>query len=98
IFAGNSFDSPHFYTVLALALIPGYLALYQIYGLYDRVNLLGGTAEYARLFNAATIGVVLVMFASFIQPDFIVARAWLLLSWLFIIAVGIAARFVVRRA
>lgn len=98
IFQADAYLMPTFYKWLVLALVPGYLALYQIYGLYDRGNLLGGTAEYARLFNAATIGVVLVMFASFIQPDFIVARAWLLMAWLFIITFGIAGRFAVRRA
>lgn len=97
IFQADAFVSLHFYTLLALALVPGYLALFQIYGCYDRVNLLGGTTEYANFFNAATMGVVLVMFTSFIQPDFVVARGWLLGSWLFIVAAGITARFGARR-
>src|SRR5690349_22737431 len=52
------FDSglmkPGFYAFVVTMLAPGYLALFHIYGLYDRSNLLGGTAEYARLFNAVT--------------------------------------------
>lgn len=98
IFQEDAFVAPTFYTWLALALIPGYLALYQIYGCYDRANLLGGTAEYARIFNASTAGVVLVMFASFIQPDFIVARAWLFFAWAFTVGGGIFMRFMIRRA
>lgn len=97
IFSQDAFEGPLFYTYLSLALLPGHLALFYIYGLYDRTNLLGGTTEYARLFNAATTGVVLVMFVSFIQPGFIIARAWLLMSCLFIVVFGVTARFTVRR-
>ena len=88
---------PLFYVFVIGALIPGYLALFQIYGLYDRTNLLGGTTEYARVFNAVTSGLVLILFVNFIQPEFVVARAWLLLAWLLMIAFGIASRFLMRR-
>src|SRR5262245_14731688 len=67
---------PGFYAFVVLMVTPGYLALFHIYGLYDRSNLLGGTTEYARVFNAVTTGLLLVIFINFIQPDFVVARAW----------------------
>jgi exopolysaccharide biosynthesis polyprenyl glycosylphosphotransferase len=88
---------PDFYAFLITLLIPGYLALFHIYGLYNRANLLGGTTEYARLFNAVTIGLVLIMFISFIQPDFVIARGWLLSAWGLMIFFGISNRFIMRR-
>jgi exopolysaccharide biosynthesis polyprenyl glycosylphosphotransferase len=95
------FDSggirPGFYTFIVVMLVPAYLALFHIYGLYDRANLLGGTTEYARVFNAVTTGVLLVIFINFIQPDFVVARAWLLLAWALMVALGITNRFLMRR-
>jgi len=52
-------------------------------GLYDRQKLLGGTQEYSLVFNATTIGIVLVIAAGFLNPDFVFARGWLLLAWIF---------------
>src|SRR5262249_32406117 len=89
--------NPNFYSFVISLLLPGYLALFRIYGLYDRQNLLGGTTEYARIFNAVTTGLVLVIFINFIQPDFVVARAWLLLAWVLMVVLGIGNRFVMRR-
>jgi exopolysaccharide biosynthesis polyprenyl glycosylphosphotransferase len=95
------FDSgdirPWFYSFIVVMLVPAYLALFQIYGLYDRTNLLGGTTEYARVFNAVTTGVLLVVFINFLQPDFVVARAWLLLAWALMVVLGISNRFLMRR-
>jgi exopolysaccharide biosynthesis polyprenyl glycosylphosphotransferase len=88
---------PAFYAFIVIVLVPGYLALYHIYGLYDRANLLGGTTEYALVFNAVTTGLVLVIFINFVQPDFIIARAWLLLAWMLMVGLGISSRFVMRR-
>jgi len=88
---------PDFYVFAVSMLVPGYLALFHIYGLYNRTNLLGGTTEYARVFNAVTIGLVLIIFVSFLQPDFVVSRAWLLLAWGLMIALGISCRFGIRR-
>jgi exopolysaccharide biosynthesis polyprenyl glycosylphosphotransferase len=88
---------PLFYALVVSALVPGYLALFHIHGLYNRTNLLGGTTEYARVFNAVTTGLVLVIFINFIQPDFVVARAWLLLAWGLMVILGIGNRFIIRR-
>lgn len=100
-FARSIFDEgsarPFFYLMVMGALIPGYLALFHIHGLYDRANLLGSTTEYARMFNAITTGLVFVMFINFVQPEFVVARAWLLLAWVLMVILGISSRFLVRR-
>jgi exopolysaccharide biosynthesis polyprenyl glycosylphosphotransferase len=88
---------PGFYALLVGLLAPSYLALFHIHGLYNRANLLGGTTEYARMFNAVTVGLLLVVVISFVQPDFVVARGWLLLSWALMVVLGIGMRFTVRR-
>ncbi|MCS6839212.1 MAG: sugar transferase, partial [Roseiflexus sp.] len=49
--------NPSFYAMVVLAMTPVYLGLFTAYGLYNPVNLLGGTTEYARMFNAVTTGV-----------------------------------------
>jgi exopolysaccharide biosynthesis polyprenyl glycosylphosphotransferase len=96
-FFGTGSVRPGFYAFIVVLLVPAYLALFHIYGLYDRTNLLGGTTEYARVFNAVTTGVLLVIFINFIQPDFVVARAWLLLAWTLMVTLGISNRFLMRR-
>lgn len=89
--------NPGFYATVVVALVPVYLILFWIYGLYSPVNLLGGATEYARMFNAVTIGVLLVIVVSFLFPEFVVARGFLLLSWALLAALSIGSRFLMRR-
>jgi exopolysaccharide biosynthesis polyprenyl glycosylphosphotransferase len=96
-FNEDAFRDTWFYMQVALALVPAQIILFYIYGLYNRTNLLGGTTEYARLFNATTAGVVLVLFFNFIKPEFTLARAWLLMSCMFIVCLGFMGRFLMRR-
>lgn len=96
VFVAGS-NKPIFYAATIAAVVPGYIALFHLYGLYNRADLLGGTIEYARLFNAISTGMLLIIFVNFIQPDFVVARAWLLLSWLLMIGLCMTSRFLLRR-
>jgi exopolysaccharide biosynthesis polyprenyl glycosylphosphotransferase len=100
-FGASLFDDgwirPGFYARVVALVIPGYLGLFYLHGLYNRANLLGGTTEYARMFNAVTLGVVLVIFTNFILPELVIARAWLLLAWVLMVTIGISSRFLVRR-
>ncbi|NWG22389.1 MAG: sugar transferase [Chloroflexi bacterium] len=89
---------PEFYATVVVALAPVYLALFWVYGLYSPVNLLGGATEYARMFNAVTTGMLLVIVVSFLFPEFIVARGFLLLSWALLVVLGMTSRFLMRRA
>jgi exopolysaccharide biosynthesis polyprenyl glycosylphosphotransferase len=95
------FDSgtikPEFYSTVIAGLIPAYLIVFQLYGLYQPINLLGGTTEYARWFNAVTAGLIFIFALSFVLPDFVVARAWILFAWGTMVLFGISARFLVRR-
>jgi exopolysaccharide biosynthesis polyprenyl glycosylphosphotransferase len=86
-----------FYQRLILILVPIWLLIYAITGLYNRENLLGGPQEYSRVFNASTIGMFLVISAGFLVPEILFARGWLLLAWglaFFFVAWG---RFFLRR-
>jgi exopolysaccharide biosynthesis polyprenyl glycosylphosphotransferase len=88
---------PSFYETLGLSLIPVWLTIFALTGLYNRRYLLGGIQEYDRVFRAITVGMLLVIMAGFLKPVFIFARGWLLLAWIFAF-LGIAAgRFVLRR-
>lgn len=85
------------YRSLALWMLPCWLAIFALFRLYDRQTTLGGTQEYASVVNATTMGMMVVVFTSFVEPGLVVARGWLLLSWLFVIVLDILARFAVRR-
>jgi len=72
-----------FYLRLMLVLVPTWLSIFAIKGLYSRENLLGGTKEYSSLFNSITMGMILVIAFGFLVTDFYLARAWLLMAWFF---------------
>ncbi len=76
--------SPHIghYVELILILIPIWLGLFALLRLYDFHYLLTGTAEYSRALNGCTSGMMLVILVSFIDPEFVIARGWLVLAWL----------------
>jgi exopolysaccharide biosynthesis polyprenyl glycosylphosphotransferase len=74
-----------------------WVLIFAAVGLYNRKNLLGGTREYALIFNASTMGMFAVISAGFLLPDFIFARGWLLLAWgLASLLIGFG-RFLIRR-
>ncbi len=89
--------SQGFYLRLVVILIPIWLVLFYLFGLYDFRHLLGGTSEYARVFNGCSAGVLAVIVFSFFEPGFIIARAWLVSAWLFSVILVSLARFSLRR-
>jgi exopolysaccharide biosynthesis polyprenyl glycosylphosphotransferase len=86
-----------FYQGLVFLLIPIWLVIFAFYGLYNRKNLLGGTTEYSRLFNATTYGLFLVIAIGFLLPEFIFARGWMLLAWFLTFFCTALGRFALRR-
>jgi exopolysaccharide biosynthesis polyprenyl glycosylphosphotransferase len=86
-----------FYQNLVLILVPVLLVIFLLLGLYDRQKLLGGTVEYSMVFNGTTIGMMLVIAAGFLDPDFVFARGWLLLAWIFAFFFVASGRFILRR-
>lgn len=87
---------PPFWAV-TLGFIPLWLLVFAGHGLYLRRNLLGGTQEYAGIFRATTIGVLIIVIFGFFQPLQTPARGWVLLAWFFSTLFVIAGRFVLRR-
>ncbi len=90
-----SFD---FYTRLMLIMLPFWIGLYWVRGLYDRKNLLGGTKEYSLVFNTTTMGLFLMIATRFLfSDDLIFARGWLVISWVFVFFFTSLSRFLLRR-
>ena len=87
-----------FYQNVATFLIPILLVIFLVLGLYDREKLLGGTKEYSMVFNGLTFGMMLIIAFGFLDPDFILARAWLLMAWIFSFLLAAGGRFSMRRA
>lgn len=86
-----------YYQTLVIALLPLMVAIFALNGLYQKRNLLGGTREYALLFNSVTIGIFLVIFVTFLFPEFILARGWLFLAWVLTFLTTGVSRFLIRR-
>jgi exopolysaccharide biosynthesis polyprenyl glycosylphosphotransferase len=86
-----------FYQSMVMILIPIWLIIFALMGLYNRQHLLGGTQEYSLVFNATTAGMIILMAAGFLEPSFIFARGWLVLAWAFAVFFTIFGRFVIRR-
>jgi hypothetical protein len=85
------------YQNLVIILVPLWVLIFALAGLYNRQNLLGGTREYSLVFNATTIGIFTVIAAGFLLPDLIFARGWLLMAWAFAFIFASIGRFVHRR-
>jgi exopolysaccharide biosynthesis polyprenyl glycosylphosphotransferase len=97
VFVNDFAPLPRFYFDLALVLVPVWLVLFWAFRLYDWENLLGGTREYAGIFQASLSGTILVALAQFLIPPLIIARGWVGLSWALTFVFVMGARFVVRR-
>ncbi len=90
--------TPGVYAPLVSALIPAWLLLFAIFGLYDMRALLGGLGEYGRILNACTWGMMLVIVGTFAFPAMPpISRAWLLMAWVLAGLLVCAGRFVARR-
>ena len=97
IFQLDAASSQLFYQAISILITPVWIIVFAIVGLYNKQNLLGGTQEYALVFRGATINLVVFMMLSFLEPNLIIARAWLLLTWgssFFLVALS---RFWLRR-
>lgn len=88
---------PSFYLRVGMGLIPLWLVVFLLYGLYGWNNLLGGTREYSLVFTATSVGMMLVTLASFLVPTFVISRGWLISSWLLALLLVSVGRFLLRR-
>ncbi len=97
IFRLDVVPSADYYMNLVYILIPGWLVLYFMTGLYNRQNLLGGTKEYSQIFYATSTGMLLVIIAGFLGPNFVIARGWLVVSWVLAFLLTSLGRLALRR-
>ena len=75
IFQEDALSSNIYYEYLTLFLVVLWIFIYGVInGLYNRKNLLGGIDEYSLLFRSSIIGLMALIFVSFLQPTFIIAR------------------------
>lgn len=88
---------PQFYFYLGLALVPIWIVLFWAFRLYDWEVLLGGTREYAGVFQATVSGTILLALVEFFVPQLIIARGWVGLSWALTFFLVAGSRFLVRR-
>ncbi len=86
------------YSHLSLLTIPVFIAIFSILGLYYRKNLLGGTREYSLVFSATTIAMFVNISVGFLFPDeMVLARGWVILTWLLSFLFIDMGRFFIRR-
>ncbi|MBN1219708.1 MAG: sugar transferase [Anaerolineae bacterium] len=86
-----------FYRWLVFLLAPFWIVVFTLFGLYDFRNLFSGMQEYTQAFNACTLTIMLIIFSTFFDPNFVVARGWVILSWLLVSFFVILGRFMMRR-
>jgi hypothetical protein len=71
-----------YYQKLTVFFVPITLFIFYMSGLFNQRNILGGTKEYSLIFRATSISILLVIVIGFLDPDFILARGWLLSAWI----------------
>jgi len=97
IFQLEAAPSRPFYMTVILLLMPVWFIIFLVAGLYHRQNLMGGTGEYALVSRATSAGLLILIVAGFLEPEFIIARAWLLMAWSFSFVFVAFGRFLLRR-
>src|SRR5215204_4468270 len=85
------------YSFLLYAVPFIWVMIFAFNGLYVRHNLLGGTREYSGIFRSASEGFLVIVIFGFLDPRLVIARGWLLLTWLFTIVFVMISRFILRR-
>jgi exopolysaccharide biosynthesis polyprenyl glycosylphosphotransferase len=88
---------PEFYAPFIAILVPSWIALFALHGLYQHTALFNGTQEYHQIFDASSKGMLLVVTLTFFIPDIVIARGWLIMSWFLSFSLTMLWRFSFRR-
>jgi exopolysaccharide biosynthesis polyprenyl glycosylphosphotransferase len=86
-----------FYKAILLVIVPLFLVIYSLRGLYNRNNLLGGTQEYSFIMSGVSIGMFIIITIGFLVPEFVFARGWLIVAWGGTFLFTTFGRFLIRR-
>ncbi len=97
IFYQHQVSQLDFYRFLVFLFTPMWVLVFSMFGLYNVKNLFSGMHEYARVFNATTLGMMLIIFFTFFDPTLVIARFWVILSWILISFMLCLGRFAIRR-
>jgi FlaA1/EpsC-like NDP-sugar epimerase len=97
IFDPRALTSINYYEGLILLIIPTWLGVFLLRGLYKQENLLGGVREYHLLFEANTLAMVIVIAVGYFEPRIVFARGWILMAWLSAFFFTALGRFLLRR-
>ena len=97
IFQTDVVPNLQYYQLVTFFIAIFWWVIFVFLGLYNKEQLLGGPQEYALVFRATSIAILLVIIFDFLQPMFLIARGWLILAWsLSFIFIG-SGRFWLRR-
>ncbi len=96
LYYASAIDAGSYYLIFFLSL-PIFLILFYGCHLYDLQEIFYGTSEYVQVIKGVTFAVLGVIVVSFFVHSQPLARAWLLLFWIFgVVFVGLG-RFALRR-
>jgi exopolysaccharide biosynthesis polyprenyl glycosylphosphotransferase len=96
-FAEEALSDISYYRSLAGIFLTFMLVVFFAKGLYSRQNILGGTREYALIFDAVTVLILAIITFTFLVPEFTIARAWLVIAWFLVFFLVALGRFLGRR-
>ena len=96
-FDPGALTSADYYEGIILVIIPTWLFIFFLRGMYQRGNLMGGTREYNLLFWSNTLAMISLVAVGFFEPAFIFARGWILIAWISAFIFTAAGRFILRR-
>ena len=97
IFALEARSDISYYRSLVGIFLTAMIFVFLLKGLYNRDNILGGTREYAMIFDAVTVLTLSIITFTFLVPEFTIARAWLVISWFLVFFFVALGRFLSRR-
>jgi exopolysaccharide biosynthesis polyprenyl glycosylphosphotransferase len=85
------------YENLAVLLVPIWILLFVLHDLYDPYAKLGGIQESSKTFNACTTATMFVVLGTFVFPQFVISRVWVVSAWLLSFLFVASLRFAARR-
>ncbi len=90
---------PVYYAQIIVINSVAWIGLFWVHQLYSPKILFGGIDEYSRVFNAVTLGVILLVFIDFIwNRDLETSRGWLIFVWILSLILVESFRFLMRHA